>query len=568
MAAPDRGLPEQTDEGQAPHSAQARKSRWPGWIWGVPVAALLIVGWLAFKQIAASGPTVTVVFDRISGIQPGNTQVNYDGLKVGEVDGARLQKDMHHLDVTITMDREMAGQLGKGTQFWLAGTKATLGDLSSLKSIISGPTIGMMPSPGPKQARYQGLSEPPVVPETVPGRHFVLHAAKLGSLSRGSPVYFADLKVGSVEQTAFQADHGFAVTVFVRSPFNPLVRTGTRFWKAGPVQLAMLPSGPELRMQSLSALVEGAVDFVTPADAREGPPASEGASFPLYDSQDTAEYAPGPRAVTYRVAFPHSAGGLAGGAGVELAGKRVGTVVSSSLAFDQRTGQLLEQSTIALEPANIALTGGEGWSEHPRGQMDAMLSRLIGEGLRAQLGSQVPVMGAKGVQLVFTASEGKSGLLPGDPPGIPAVGGGSGIAGITMALNRITHKLDALPLDQIGQNVQVVSERLARLSNSPALTDTLRRLDQSVQHVEHLTATANTNVPQLVAELRRVAGNLNATVIEARTVLNNRSGVTATGTETAGLSQTLYELSQAARAVRQLSDLLERQPTALIRGKS
>ncbi|HUB48105.1 MAG TPA: hypothetical protein VMB73_24255 [Acetobacteraceae bacterium] len=45
-----------------PPEAKGRSTRWPGWIWSVPIAAALIVGYLALQQFALRGPEVTVTF--------------------------------------------------------------------------------------------------------------------------------------------------------------------------------------------------------------------------------------------------------------------------------------------------------------------------------------------------------------------------------------------------------------------------------------------------------------------------------------------------------------------------
>jgi paraquat-inducible protein B len=550
-----------------PRTAIAHRSLWPGWIWAIPIAALLIVGWLAFKQIVGAGPEVTIEFATASGIQPGSTSVEYQGLKVGQVDSVHLEKDLEHFKVTAQMDAAMKGHLGKGTLFWIANAHPSLTNLASLRSIISGPTIQILPELGPKQKLYYGFSRRPAVLEGVPGRHYILHADRLGHLSRSSPVYFGGYDVGNVESTTLEPDQRFIITIFIRAPYDKFVHTGTRFWNAGAVNLALQPNGPQLQLGPIAALVQGAVDFETPFGLGKEAEAPDNQQFTLYDSKDAATYAPSPQAVTYRVAFPAVAGGLDTGAGVDLAGKRIGTVTESGLEYDSTSGTLITRATIALEPDQIGLTGGARWSDNPRQQMNAIMAKLISQGLRAQLGSAVPMVGPSEVKLIFAQGETQLGLIPGTPPEIPAVNGGSGINGIMTAMNRVVGKLGALPLDQIANNVREITGRLAALSRSPQLTASLDRLNQSIANVEHLTATASAEVPELVTELRRVASQASATVAQARAVLNNQSGVTTTGVQTAGLQQTLYELSQAARAVRQLADMIDRNPTVLIRGK-
>jgi paraquat-inducible protein B len=328
----------------------------------------------------------------------------------------------------------------------------------------------------------------------------------------------------------------------------------------------MQSGGPSIELQSPAALLQGAIAFETPPGAAAGTIAPGNPQFTLYPSKDAALYAPGPAAVAYTVIFDASGGGLADHASVELAGKRVGTVQSSRLVFDPQTGAVEEQATLDLEPSLMPLTPGTTWTQ-PRQQMNTLLNKLIARGLRAELGSAVPFVGATDIQLTFTAARSDAGLLPGNPPGILTQSGGNDIQGIMTALNSISSKLNSLPLDQIGQNVEAIAARAADLASSKQLKQTLNNLNESVANVQHLTAAAYRQIPRLIAGLRAVAAETDAAVGSARTLLNNESGVTATGVETAGLSQTLYQLSEAARAVRELADYLDRHPSALIRGR-
>jgi paraquat-inducible protein B len=548
-----------------PPIAKEQTSRWPGWIWSVPIAAIAIVAWLAFKQIAATGPAIIVTFTNGAGMNPGNTEVHYNGIKVGEVESVRLAKDLKHVDVHLTMNSDMDGHLGPGTQFWMS-SPPSISDLASLRTVISGPTIEMSPHSGKTQHHFVGLQQPPVLPPQEPGRNFVLTAQEKGSLSRGAEVYYKGQKVGAVTWIGLQPDDSFKFGIFIKAPYDALVHDGTRFWNASAAQFVMQPTGPSVQLQSPAALLQGAVAFETPPSPAEGPPASVNHQFELYDSKDAAEYAPGPDAVVYTATFSASGGGLANYAAVEFDGKRIGTVQTSRLVFNPDTGNVEEQVTLDLEPSRIPLPSGVSW-KHPREQMNTLLNKLIAHGLRAQLGSQIPLVGPQNVQLAFLGGGSDAGLLPGNPPGIPTQSGGNGIQGIMTALNNISTKLNSLPLDQIGRNVKTITARAADIATSGQLQQTLENLDKSVSNVQSLTASASREMPQIIAQLRSVATQADAAVRSARALLNNESGVTATGLQTAGLSQTLYQLSEAARAVRQLADYLDRHPSAFIRGR-
>ena len=549
-----------------PPPAKEQTSRWPGWIWSIPIAAVAIVAWLAFKQIVATGPTVVVTFQSAGGVSSGNTHVEYNGTKVGEVESVHLTKDLQHVDVHLQLSSDMDGHLGPGTEFWLAGTSPSLSNLSSLRSIISGPTIEVAPHNGKTQHHFVGLQQPPVLPEKSPGRHFILSAEQKGNLSRGSIVYFKQENAGAVESIKLQPDKSFKIGVFIKAPYDSFVHTGTRFWNAGAVQLSLQGGGPQLQLESPTALLQGAVAFETPSGVSEGAQAKDNQQFTLYRNKDAAEYAPTPNAVDYKVVFDATGGGLADNASVELAGKRIGTVQNTQLLFDPATGSAQEQATVDLEPSQMHMINGEKW-DHPRQQMDALLNKLIGQGLRAQLGSSIPLVGAKEIDLAFVASQSNTTLLPGNPPQIPSQSGGGGIEGIMTSMNKITGKLDSLPIDQIAENIRTITKKAADLAQSPQLQQSLENLDKSAANIEQVTASAKQQVPEIIRQLRGVADQADATIKSARALLNNQSGVTATGLQTAGLSQTLYQLSQAAQAVRQLADYLDRHPSALIRGR-
>ena len=85
--------------GQQPKQAVPRKSRWPGWIWAVPIAALGIVIWLGVQALMSKGPEVTVTFESAGGVKASETKVKYHDMEVGEVESVSLRPDLKHVDV-------------------------------------------------------------------------------------------------------------------------------------------------------------------------------------------------------------------------------------------------------------------------------------------------------------------------------------------------------------------------------------------------------------------------------------------------------------------------------------
>lgn len=546
--------------------AVERRSRWAGWIWAVPIAALAIVSYLAVKQFALRGPSVTVTFATASGVQPGNTKVQYQGLQVGQVESVRLHKDLKHVDIALSLHSDMAGHLGPGTRFWIAGQSPSLNNLASIKSVITGPYIGIDPHDGPKQDHYQGLAQPPVVKETVAGTHYTLTAANVGTVSRGSSIYYRHYDVGTVESVTMQPDgKGFTISAFVRAPYDRLVHGGSRFWNAGAVQVAMAGPGPRVQFQSLPALFAGAIAFETPDTA--GAPAPDETRFTLFDSRSDAENAPNAHSVRYRVVFRAAdAGGLAAGDPVRLARQRIGSVQDTSLQFDPASQQLESLVTIAIDPSRIQLGDHQAWRDEPRPQMDALMRSLIAQGLRARLGKTVPVVGGEAVLLEFVPKAAPASLGTGDEPEIPTAPG-SDIDGLIASVSGFGAKLEAMPLDQIADEVHQTTQKLAALSNSQQLKDSLRHLDRTLSNVDEVSHDAREQAGPILARLRGVAGQAQATVAAARSLIAS-NGAVRNQPQTTGFGNALYELSRAARSLRELSDYLDQHPEALLRGRS
>ena len=350
----------------------------------------------------------------------------------------------------------------------------------------------------------------------------------------------------------------FKIFAFVTSAYTKLVHVGSRFWDASAARLSMGSSGPSFSLLSPSALITGAIGFETPEDTA-GPVAQGGADFTLYSSKDSARYSPEPDAVTYRVTLDDAqAVALDSGAAVRLEGRRIGSVTQVQIRFQQ--GKLQSDVTLAIDPHLLPIADAPGGTGRER--MDAILTLLIGQGLRAQLGSTVPLVGGKDIDLRLVPGVQAAELIPGSPPGIPTVPGGD-ITGIIRQVSDVATKLDALPLPAIADEVHDATKRLAQLSASPELQQTLRHLDESMTNIDDVTRQARMQVRPLLVQIRAATEQADKAIASAHALVGGEGG----GPEQTGLPHALYELTQAARSLRELADLLDRQPNALVFGK-
>lgn len=201
MNGPDR----QTEEPRRT-TAVARRTRWPGWIWAVPIAAVSIVLYLLIRSLSSRGIDVTVTYTDAAGMQAGSTRVMYHGLQVGTVKHIGLARDNSHVIVHLDVEQRLSGELRSGTRFFLQGAHPSLSDPSSLMALISGPVIIMVPGPGAPTHKFKGIEGGPSKTLAVSLPYLVKFNAAVGNLPVRSPVTLRGFTVGEVSSVGLKVD--------------------------------------------------------------------------------------------------------------------------------------------------------------------------------------------------------------------------------------------------------------------------------------------------------------------------------------------------------------------------
>ena len=186
--------------------AIARRSWWPGWIWAVPIAAVAIVLWLLLRSISARGIDVTVTYNDAAGMQPGDTRVMYHGLEVGRVTSVALASDDWHVIVHLGIDGQLAPKINTGTRFVLEGAHPSFSDASSLRALIAGPTIVMVPGPGKPATSFIGTEGGPRQTLAISLPYRVSFRGAVGQLKPDAPVMLRGFTVGEVRSVGLAVD--------------------------------------------------------------------------------------------------------------------------------------------------------------------------------------------------------------------------------------------------------------------------------------------------------------------------------------------------------------------------
>ena len=248
--------------------AKVRRSRL-SWVWLIPLVAAGIAAYLGWRTLSEEGPQISITFNSADGLVAGQTQVRHKAVMLGQVESIRLSDDMSHVVVTVRMHREAEPYLTDKARFWVVRPRLSAGSLTGLETLVSGSFIEMDPGDreGAKDYAFTGLETPPGVRSGEPGRTFKLSAERIGSLSPGAPVFYRDIQAGEVLD--YDIGNGLGpvtITVFVRAPYDALVRQGTHFWNASGISVQVGAEGVHVELASLQALLSGGVAFDAPQD--------------------------------------------------------------------------------------------------------------------------------------------------------------------------------------------------------------------------------------------------------------------------------------------------------------
>ncbi|AIG04806.1 PqiB family protein [Pseudomonas fluorescens] len=265
-------------------------SNWSA-IWVLPLIALVIGGWLGWRAYTQTGIEIQVRFESGEGIQINKTEVVYKGMPVGKVKALALDDEGSNRGViaTIEMNKEVEQYLKANTRFWLVKPSVSLAGITGLETLVSGNYIAASPGDGEPSRKFKALSEEPPLSDAKPGLHLTVKAERLGSLDRGSPVFYKQIQVGQVKSYLLSADQNTVeIKVYIEPTYANLVRKHTRFWNASGISIDANLSGVKVRSESLASIVSGGIAFATPENRKDSPPTDPSLPFRLYEDFDAA----------------------------------------------------------------------------------------------------------------------------------------------------------------------------------------------------------------------------------------------------------------------------------------
>ncbi len=557
--------------GSAPKVPDAvlRRRRRFSLIWLIPILAGAIAVYLVITTLADRGPLITISFKTGSGISAQQTQVTHKAVALGMVEDVQLTNDLKAVHVRVRMNREGSKILTDHARFWVVKPRLSSGDLSGLETLVSGAYIEVDPGlPGGRSERnFVGLEEPPGMRSDEPGTSYSLRAVRLGSLGPGAPVFYRDVTVGEV--LSYDLGDGLGpvtINIFVHQPFDKFVHQDTHFWNASGASLSLGGSGVHVELESLQALLSGGVAFETPhqigSSTSSAPPAAANAKFMLFEDKSQADAAGFVQKIPFVTYFTTSVGGLARGSPVNVFGIQVGTVDDVKLMLDQEHGQMRVRVSYDLQPERVFAQDTAIREADPARVTEA----LVGQGMRAVLESSSFITGQKQISLQYVpgASPARMGH-EGNALVMPSQGGG--VDNIMASLSDIATKLDKIPFEDIGRNLNATLASASRVIGGPEAHNALTRLGETLADVQHLVRRTDQGLGPILQRLPKISAELQQAVERANAALGE-GGYGGNSDFQRGVSRVLDQVNDAARSLRLLADFLDRHPEALLQGRS
>ncbi|WP_428240385.1 intermembrane transport protein PqiB [Gynuella sp.] len=540
-------------------------------IWLVPFAAILIGIAMFVQNWLAQGPEISITFLTASGLEAGKTPVKYKDVDIGRVTSVTLNEDQSYVVATVALEKNVEGLARSDTRFWVVRPRIGLSGVSGIDTLISGAYIGVDVGTSDSMAQdFTGLETPPSVINGMPGTAFSIQADDLGSLDIGSPVYYRRIQVGRVSsyQLSDRGDN-VDITVFIDAPYDQFVTEDTRFWNAGGVDISLSADGLKLNTQSAASVLAGGIAFAAPEGDNSGPAPTDHA-FTLAVDKDEAMKPPDGVAISVLLRFSKPLRGLTVGAPVEFSGVNIGSVVSIELDYDEQTGLFPAEVATRIYPGRLGTVRNKLPNDNSsHAEIVAFIKNLVDNGLRAQVRTGNLLTGQLYVAFDFMPNAEKVDFnATAEPIVLPTVDGD--FDRLQVQLASIMGKIEKMPLDSIAihldQSLIELDKTLKQFNTGlvPELSNTLSSINTMVTQ---LSGTLDEQSPLQQSAIQTLESFQQASQ-QLQTTFSRVDGLLVEDAPMQqNLEQTMLELQRAAKSLRNLTDLLSRNPEALIRGR-
>ena len=484
-------------------------------VWIIPLFAVLLGLWMAWRFYSAKGPEIMVRFESAEGIIAGKTPVLCRSVPVGIVTRIALSNDLNGVVVTVDINRDAADLLAEDSQIWVARARYSAAGISGLSTLISGNYLGLQPGVSKNRRRdFIGLENPPATPPGVPGLRFKLVAAQAGGLGPGASIIYKGITVGMLETRVFHPETGeVEFNAFIGIDYARLVDERTLFYNAGGLNLKVGADGVQLGGGTLASILSASVTFTEPAEkSLAEKPLPDGRRFVLYSGFEEAHKPKFNPTLPYLLLFAGSVRGLSSEAAVEYRGIRVGSVVGAS--FKYLPGDLEHRVPVLIKIDPDLLLDHPGSN---RATAQELIAQSVEKGLRASLKSGSLLTGQLFVDLDFQKDGPPAAVVNlGNYEVLPTIPT-AGLEELEEKVGALLDKFKALPLEKTVSNTNDALAGLKEaVANLEKLTSPESSLTKTLNNAEKVTAelSGNKDIGSTLHNLKEITAQLNTTVAD------------------------------------------------------
>lgn len=539
---------------QTPVIEESSKFNFITSIWIVPFIAMLVAGWLSYQYYAELGEEIRIVFPKNEGLNAGQSQIKYRDIQIGTVKKIVLQKDGDGVVVIARMDKLATPYLNDKAKFWIVKPEVGVSGVSGLDTLLSGTYINMFSEKdGQYKDNFYGLEEAYSIAKE--GVYYQLTAPSGFNISRGTPIYFKNMKVGQVEYVNISLDsQNIDFVVFIQQLYVPYVHRDSKFWVTSTVDVSFANGRLDVNVAPLSNLVQGGIEFSsTHENINDTVP--DNFVFRLYKNSNLAQGMKvgkgGDFVKTFEVVTQDPISKLKIGAFVEYDGYEVGRVKDISLKYSKDTHKIRGNVSVEVDTSAFTQPDENTTSAYNN------FNQMVEEGLRAKITPSDPLTGALFVDLVFDRNATVQSLTQGKRyavlPSVESDGGS-----IVDEVDKLLKKLNNLPLEKLLASINKVVDDSSKPINT-VLTD----LQKTVKDVNALTGRKSFKT--MPDEIDKTLKELTRTLATAKQVIKGYDDQSLLSRQ---IAETLKVVTETSKEVQKFLEMLNRKPDSLIFGEN
>jgi len=558
----------------APKVKESKKIQLLTTIWLVPFLAMIIALWLAFQYYAKIGPTIRISFKSNAGLIANQSQIKLRDVTVGMVTKISLSEDGKGVVVQAQMNKEVSKYLNNKAKLWIVHPDVGSHGVSGLDTLLSGSYIELHAIKDEATQRHFIGLENPYLDTQAEGKYYLLSAPQSYNITEGSNIYYRMIKIGRVERVGV-APNGEKInfTIFVEEQYNSYINKKSKFYAQSSLSIDFSQAKIDMNIASLSQLVHGGISIYTPIqtlkDVDKRYKVTKGELFPLYKNLaqlKAKQLMTGEDNQVYTFLFAKSKHKLEIGSPVEFQGFQVGYITDIESQFNKKNK--------SIESRIYALLYTSSFKKVSESNNSLTIKKLVKEGLKAQIASTIPMVGAEYINLIFDKSIKAEIIIQNNYPQFPTICKKSSTDNIINNAQKLLIKLEELPLKSLLKSATALindtrkpTKKILNNVNS-IIINSKKPIREILQELEKTTKNIN-KLTQNKA-LEEIPENINITLQELEHTLQElqifAQGYDMNSQFSAELSTTLHELSLAAESIGRVSRKLEKKPNSLLLG--